>query len=30
MKILRHGDLDLILKRFDDPDEIRHMEKGTF
>ena len=30
MKILQHGDLDLILKRFDDPDEIRHMEKGTF
>lgn len=22
--------IGLVLKRFDDPDEIRHMEKGTF
>ena len=30
MKPLRYRDLDLILKRFEEPDEIRQMEKGKF
>ena len=30
MKTLRYRDLDLILKRFEEPDEIRQMEKGKF
>ena len=30
MKKLRYRDLDLILKRFEEPDEIRQMEKGKF
>ena len=30
MKTLQYRDLDLILKRFEEPDEIRQMEKGKF
>jgi len=30
MKTLRYRDLDLILKRFEEPDDIRQMEKGKF
>ena len=30
MKKLQYRDLDLILKRFEEPDEIRQMEKGKF
>ena len=30
MKTLRYRDLDLILKRFEEPDEIRQMEKGKY
>ena len=30
MKPLQYRDLDLILKRFEEPDEIRQMEKGKF
>ena len=30
METLRYRDLDLILKRFEEPDEIRQMEKGKF
>ena len=30
MKTLRYRDLNLILKRFEEPDEIRQMEKGKF
>ena len=30
MKTIRYRDLDLILKRFEEPDEIRQMEKGKF
>ena len=30
MKTIQYRDLDLILKRFEEPDEIRQMEKGKF